>query len=173
VGKRTSGEFERIRRDDYPTPASAVEPLLPHLKPHTRYIEPCAGHGCLVQHLGAAGHVLVRAYDLPVDARVARYDVPKNALFCSNPPYHGRPGDLHPLIVNVSDQAAFWALLQLDWTSNISSGVLMRERARLVVAIGRIRWFEDSAFSSYENYCWIRFERPAPGAVTLFVGRKG
>lgn len=43
MGKRSA--FKRAPRDLYPTPLEAVRPLLPHLAPATRYVEPCAGDG--------------------------------------------------------------------------------------------------------------------------------
>jgi hypothetical protein len=47
--------FARRERDFYPTPAEAVVPLLPHLSPRTRFSEPCAGDGALIDHLTARG----------------------------------------------------------------------------------------------------------------------
>jgi hypothetical protein len=41
MGKRSN--FRRLERDAYNTPAEAVMPLLDHLKPRTKFIEPCAG----------------------------------------------------------------------------------------------------------------------------------
>ena len=38
MGKRS--DFERIPRDYYPTPYSAVEPLLPHLPENFTFAEP-------------------------------------------------------------------------------------------------------------------------------------
>lgn len=52
MGKRS--DFERKPRDLYETPPEAVQPLLPHLCPQTRFIEPCAGAGALVDALQAA-----------------------------------------------------------------------------------------------------------------------
>ena len=48
---KRAGQFERRPNDYYPTPESAVGPLLPHLAPATRFIEPCAGDGALIDHL--------------------------------------------------------------------------------------------------------------------------
>jgi hypothetical protein len=61
------------------------------------------GVGRLADHLMCAGHTLVGAYDLPDDARVKRYNVPKGVRIVTNPPFWGRPADLHPLIINLSD----------------------------------------------------------------------
>ena len=95
MGKRSL--FPRIRQDAYPTPAEAVAPLLPHLAPKTRFIEPCCGDGHLVGHLKRAGHMLVGAYDLPDDARVKRYDGLENgAVFITNSPWRrDRPAPDH------------------------------------------------------------------------------
>ena len=102
MGKRSL--FPRIPQDVYPTPAEAVTPLRPHLAPITRFIEPCCGDGHLVGHLERDGHVCVGAYDLPDDARSKRYAEAKPGIvFITNPPW--RRDVLHPIIVNLSDQA--------------------------------------------------------------------
>jgi hypothetical protein len=98
MGKRS--DFPRLPQDQYDTPAAAVGPLLEHLAPCTRFIEPCAGAGCLVGHLKRAGHVLVGAYDLPNDARSVRYPgIGDGVVFVTNPPWsrpalHPRPGEV-------------------------------------------------------------------------------
>jgi hypothetical protein len=124
MGKRS--DFRRIERDAYDTPAAAVEPLLRHLSHRIRFVEPCVGGGCLVGHLKRAGHALVGAYDLPDDARSHRYAIEPGALFVTNPPYWGRPADLHPLVCNLSDQAPTWLLMQADWlfNSRVAEGAL-------------------------------------------------
>jgi hypothetical protein len=170
MGKRS--DFKRLVRDAYDTPAHAVTPLLPWLAPRTRFIEPCAGAGRLVEHLTAAGHVLAGAFDLPDDARNRRYDIPAGALFVTNPPYWGRPGDLHPLVCNLSDQASTWLLMSGDWPDNLSSAPLM-SRARVIVAVGRVKWIPDSKFAGKDNCAWILFERPSAWATIRFVGRIG
>jgi hypothetical protein len=168
MGKRSA--FIRAPKDQYDTPESAVAPLLRGLSPHTRFIEPCAGPGHLVGHLKRAGHVLIGAYDLPDDARSKRYAVEAGAIFVTNPPYWGRPADLHPLIVNLSDQAPAWPLMPGDWPFNVSSAPLM-PRARAIVAVGRVKWIPGSEFAGKDNCAWILFERPNTWATTRFIGR--
>jgi hypothetical protein len=167
VGKRSS--FARIRRDKYDTPLAAATPLLPWLAPKTRFIEPCVGEACLAEHLIQAGHVMIAGHDLPDDARTMRYPAPDGALFITNPPYWGRPNDLHPLIVNLSDQAPTWLLMSADWLFNQSSGPLTR-RLRRIVAVGRVKWIPGSSWVGKDNAAWLLFDRKAHSA--LFIGRR-
>ena len=62
MGKRS--DFERIPRDFYPTPYSAVEPLLPHLPESFTFAEPCAGDGRLINHLTKNGGDVRYAFDI-------------------------------------------------------------------------------------------------------------
>jgi hypothetical protein len=166
MGKRS--QFPRIERDNYETPAPAVEPLLPHLKSATRFVEPCCGAGILAGHLKRAGHVLVGAFDLPVDATSNFYDIPPGVVFITNPPLWGRR-DLFQIIRNLSDQAPTWLLMSGDWLFNASSGPFM-PRARVVVAIGRVKWIPDSKFTGKDNAAWFKFTRPSD-EPTIFIGR--
>jgi hypothetical protein len=113
---------------------------------------------------------LVGAHDLPDDARSHRYSVERGALFISNPPFHGRPTDLHPLIVNLTDQAPAWLLMPGDWLFNRSSAPLM-PRLRRVVAVGRVKWIPDSPFTGTDNYAWMLFGHPDARAEIVFIGR--
>ena len=168
MGKRSL--FPRVPQDAYATPAEAVTPLLRHLAARTRYIEPCAGEGRLIEHLERAGHVLVGAYDLPDDARMKRYEVSGADAFITNPPW-GRD-ILHPIILNLSDQAPTWLLLDSDWIHTIQS-IPYLLRLRKIVSVGRVRWIPGSLFTSKDNCAWCLFDRPRPDdrAVTHFIGR--
>ena len=166
MGKRSA--FVRVPRDSYNTPAIAVEPLLGVLKPHTPFIEPCYGEGALVNALKASGHICIFSSDWPLDARVNLYDSP-GGIFITNPPYWGRPVDLHPLIENLSNQAPTWLLMSADWLFNRSSGPLTR-RLRRIVAVGRVKWIPGSPYVGKDNVAWLLFdkwEKPAG----FFVGR--
>ena len=112
MGKRST--FSRIPQDAYPTPAEAVAPLRPHLAPITRFIEPCCGDGHLIEHLVSAGHMCVGRCDLPDDARTWRYpEREPGIVFITNPPW--RRDVLHLIIVNLSDQAPTWLLIDAGW----------------------------------------------------------
>lgn len=166
MGKRST--FERNPRDLYNTPEKAVEPLLRRLRPRTRFIEPCYGDGALARALKDAGHQLMQCHDLPTDARVHSYSADRGEVFITNPPYWGRPKDLHPLIENLSDQAPTWLLMSADWLFNESSGPLTR-RLRRIVAVGRVKWIPGSRYTGKENAAWLLFDRPRRAG--FFIGR--
>jgi hypothetical protein len=168
MGKRS--DFVRIARDKYDTPVEAARPLLRWLPRRTRFIEPCVGAGQLAGHLKASGHVCVGAYDWPDDARAKVYEIPPGAIFVTNPPYWGKPDDLHPLITNLSDQAPTWLLMSADWLFNKSSGPLTR-RLRRVVAVGRVKWLPGSPYVGKDNAAWLLFDCKARAAH--FIGRRG
>lgn len=166
MGKRS--DFKRVERDLYDTPAAAVQPLLPWLKPHTPFIEPCYGNGALRRSLEAAGHRFVGGFDLPIDAREHQYGVALGELFITNPPSWGRPRELHPLIENLSNQAPTWLLMSADWLFNKSSGPMIW-RLRQIVAVGRVKWIADSRYTGKDNAAWLLFDAHATGF--RFVGR--
>ena len=87
----------------------------------------------------------------------------------TNPPFWGMPRDLHALIINLSDQAPLWALLQHDLLANVGSGELA-PRARRIVPVGRVKFIPDSPHSGVDNIVWVKFTRPS-GEPTIFVFR--
>jgi hypothetical protein len=88
----------------------------------------------LIEHLTSAGHILVSARDLPTDARSARYDIPPGAVIITNPPW-SRPV-LHEIIVNLSDQAPTWLLIDADW---VHTQQAIPHLPRLRMIVGRAR----------------------------------
>jgi hypothetical protein len=169
MGKRS--DFKRLARDAYDTPPEAVAPLLRRLAPCTRFIEPCAGDGRLIEHLDHAGHVLVGQYDLPDDARVKRYDgIEDGVVFLTNSPW-GR-SVLHPIIVNLSDQAPTWLLIDADWV-HTKQAIPFLPRLQIIVSVGRVRWIPGSPYDGKDNCAWHLFDRPQPDghAAIRFVGR--
>lgn len=171
MGKRS--DFVRRERDFYPTPSEAVAPLLPHLKPGTRFIEPCAGDGALIDHLTAAGHRCVAAWDIePQRADIVRQDALEaegsgHDLFITNSPWDRKI--LHPLIVRLSEQAPAWFLFDADWAHTVQA-VPYLPRLRRIVSVGRVKWIPDSKFTGKDNCCWHLFDaRHRP--QTQFVGR--
>jgi hypothetical protein len=167
MGKRSA--FARIDKDHYDTPEKAVAPLLPWLQPQTHFIEPCYGEGALAGRLRAAGHRFAGGFDLPIDARVHNYRITDGEIFVTNPPYWGRPADLHPLIENLSNQAPTWLLMSADWLFNLGSAPLM-SRLRRIIAVGRVKWIPGSLFSSKDNVAWLLFDKADLNGA-IFIGR--
>lgn len=171
MGKRS--DFARRERDFYPTPAEAIRPLLPHLKTGTRFVEPCAGNGALVDVLKAAGHRCVVAWDIePQRPGILKRDAleteaPDADCFITNSPWDRKI--LHPLIARLSEQMPTWLLFDADWVHTVQA-VPYLPRLRKIVAVGRIKWIPDTKFTGKDNCCWHLFDarhRPA----TQFVGR--
>ena len=164
MGKRSS--FKRASHDDYPTPYEAVQPLLPFLDDRL-IVEPCPGEGLLVKHLKRAGfHVT----GVAGDARRARYSiVPERDIFVTNPPWSLEL--LHPIIINLSDQATTWLLLGADF-AHLKAAIPLRNRLHSIVSVGRVQWFPGSRHSSLDNAAWYRFDPPGKRVFARFYGRR-
>jgi hypothetical protein len=171
MGKRSS--FDRIERDFYPTPLSAVVPLLPHLKPGTRFAEPCAGDGALIDILTDAGHHCAAAWDIePQRADIERHDATQRLVgnvdcFVTNPPWDRKI--LHRLIPHLSIQHPAWLLFDADWI-HTRQAVPFLPMLRKVVSVGRVKWIPGSPFAGKDNCCWHLFDANAIGDAIL-IGR--
>lgn len=174
MGKRSS--FERIPRDFYPTPLSAVTPLLPHLDYGTMFAEPCAGDGALVRHLEAAGMSCLWASDIePADSAIDRRDA-FDDLHCTaesadfiitNPPWDRAV--LHRMIVHFSNMRPSWLLFDADWVHTRQAAPYL-DRLRKVVSVGRVKWIADSPFTGKDNCAWHLFDKPC-AEPAVFYGR--
>lgn len=176
MSKRAPG-LERRKNDAYDTPPEPVVPLLSHLRPGTKFIEPCAGTGDLIRHLQAHGHQCVWAGDLeprepeqwPVPANVCdattdHWDVAA-ACFITNPPWD-RPL-LHPLIINLASQLPTWLLFDADWAFTGQAAPFIEHCDRMVV-VGRVKWIPDSKDVGKDNAAWYRFDASHRGGPRLF-----
>jgi hypothetical protein len=169
VGKRS--DFERTPQDWYPTPAKAVAPLLPHLLPRTRFIEPCAGDGALRDHLQAEGHVCVEAFDInPRAPGIAVGDASGiasaegAACFITNSPWKWEM--LAPIATALSDVLPTWLLLPSDFAHNQRAAPLMR-RCHRIVSVGRMIWIPGSKMAGKENCAWYLLHA-VPGPCLFF-----
>jgi len=172
MGKRSS--FERMPRDLYATwDQRAVAALLPHLPARTRFCEPCAGGGVLLDQLVAAGHVCASAWDIePLRRDIAQHDALSRLIgnidcFITNPPWTRTI--LHPLITHLSDQAPTWLLFDADWI-HTKQAIPFQHRLRRVVSIGRLRWIEGTKCDGKDNCCWYLFDA-VKREPTQFYGR--
>jgi hypothetical protein len=170
VGKRSS--FERIPRDFYPTPYEAVRPLLAHLEPETRFIEPCAGGGALIAHLERNGHKCIEAFDIEprrdgIAIGDARYAPALGGIRITNPPWDRKL--LHPIIERLSSFGPTWLLFDADWMHTRQSVPFM-PLLHKIVSVGRVKWIPDSKMTGKDNCCWYLFDATSE-APAQFVGR--
>jgi hypothetical protein len=153
MGKRS--KFERHPRGLYPTPESAVRPLLPHLSTPVHFDEPCAGDGALVRHLEAEGHSLGVASDIqPMAVGIATSDarsieICSGEMFITNPPWpepNKRGDPTLSILMHLSALAPTWLLLPADFAHNIYFHKVA-VRCRKIVSVGRVKWIRTWRFS--------------------------
>jgi len=164
MGKRS--DFARVPRDLYETPLSAAQPLFPHLGPATRFLEPFAGAGALVDILEAQGHVCVGASDIePLREGILQLDYRDLDLsrwaeadcFISNCPW--KREILHDVIVALSDRLPTWLLFDADWM-HTGQSIPFMPRCRRIVSVGRVKWMPGTKFVGMDNAAWYLFGRP-------------
>lgn len=176
--KRADGKFERQLDDFYPTPEAAVPFLQPHIAPATKYVEPCAGDGALINHLWHHLHIIcAKAIDTtPRDKSVelgnalllSRRHVLGADLIITNPPYDRAV--MHPIINRCRQLLPSWFLLEADWLFTKQAADLLAY-ADKIVAVGRLKLIADSKTSGFDNYCWVRFGNTITS--TRFFPREG
>jgi len=169
MGKRSS--FERREADFYPTPRAAVVPLIPYLRGIRSFAEPCAGDGALVRHLEEFGLRCVYAGDIRAagqDQDALELDsYGKADAIITNPPWSRDV--LHRLIEHFQNIAPTWLLLDSDWAQTKQAAPFLPSCSD-IVAIGRVKWIEDSKHTGKDNAGWYRFDaRHKAGPV--FHGR--
>jgi len=174
MGKRS--DFERVSKDYYPTPISAVIPLLPHLMPNATFYEPCAGDGRLINHLESNKLLCKGAWDIEPqadnikEADALELDLSSGADYIiTNPPWDRNL--LHPMIEHFSNQLPTWLLFDADWMHTKQSIPFMN-RCEAIISVGRVKWIEGSKSSGKDNCCWYLFSKPKFVNKTLFVGRR-
>ncbi len=177
MGKR-SDTFKRSPRGFYPTPASALRPLLRHLTQAIQFDEPCAGDGALVRHLEAAGHSLASASDIhPMAMDIVKCDAINlercvGDVFITNPPWpeQNRRGEpVLSILMHLSSLAPTWLLLPADFAHNVYFGKV-ENRCRNIVSVGRVKWISGSKHSGKDNSAWYLFDGAHMGP-TIFHGR--
>lgn len=156
-------DFERVGKDKYRTPRKAVLPLLPHLAKKTRFIEPCAGNGILIDHLRYYGHRPLGGFDIEPergdikfgDAMRLKWPNPADGIWITNPPW--RRDWMHPILMNLLRQAPLWALFDADWMHNVQS-IPFKPYLRKIVSVGRVEWMPGTGQTSKDNAAWYYFE---------------
>ena len=174
MGKRS--DFEPEDRHYYPTPYSAVVPLLSFLPMRSRYVEPCAGNMALVRHLQGEGHSCSFMCDWePQDGLIKKMNALDLSAFhlngadyiITNPPW-GRDL-LHPMIRCFSRLLPTWLLFDSDLAYTVQAAPFL-ERCELIVAVGRVKWIDGTDSVGKDNCSWYKFVDRA--VQTRFVGKK-
>lgn len=179
MGKREDTKKPRLVRDWYPTKdPAAVVALAPFLWPsqghQTRYIEPCAGDGSLIDLLASSGPPVtcVAAYDIdPQRGDVVQKnclfltvdDVARTDCFITNPPYEWKM--LQPILEYLPSLLPTWLLLPADMAQNKRMSDYMSVCSDLV-SVGRLWWFENEdgkKVKGVDNYCWYKFDHAYEG----------
>jgi len=173
VGKRS--DFDRIPKDKYPTPYSAVVPLIPHLREDAVFCEPCAGNGVLIDHLEQNGFTCNSAYDIePERNDIEVGDATKihdniAELYITNPPWSRNA--MHEIIMHLSSHKPTWLLFDADWMHTMQSIPYMK-RCRKIVSVGRVKWMPGSKHVGMDNAAWYLFSmHDDRGTNTEFYGR--
>ena len=165
MGKRSDGQFERIPKDKYDTPRSAVLPLLPHLAPGTTFAEPCAGVGQLMDILEGFGHKCTWATDIePRRADIGCLNAMALPLIgrrnihaqmiISNLPW--TRAIMHPLIDRLSAMMPCFFLFDSDWHDTKQSRELIWRCSR-IIPVGRVKWIPGSEHVGMDNVSWFEF----------------
>jgi hypothetical protein len=189
IATKTSRVFARRPHDFYATPGAAVQPLLPHLAPHTDYIEPCAGDGALIRALGAAGHSCVYACDIePRGPVIDQADVlsghpigPGHTPIITNPPWTRLKGHYSdpvrsPLPCMIREfvfnaKRTTWLLLDAGFAHTGDLWAEFGPYCERIVSVGRVKWIAESKSHGQKDVCWYKF-RPVAAGRPIFFGKE-
>jgi hypothetical protein len=177
LGKRSS--FDRLPRDYYRTiDPRAVQSLKPFISSGSTFVEPCAGDGILTdQLLVELNLVCVGEYDIePQNKRITQLDaltIEENHVIdadyiITNPVWDRKL--LHPMISTFSSLKPTWLLFDANWVWTKQSSSFMKDLCTDIVAIGRLKWIENTTMSGKDDNCWFRFDINKSGP-TVFHGR--
>lgn len=162
MSKRTQTDSKDTNpREFWPTPLAAAKPLGEFLPKGTKFIEPCAGAGDLIEHLEGFGHECVEASDSDpqfanppfVELRDARLTAVGYAEVITNPPF-SQPL-LKPLMEYWVGRTSMWLLLPSDMLINkwFNQYAVYVDQ---IIPIGRVSWLGNGQ-GGYENFVWAHF----------------
>lgn len=170
MSKRTPGLPQRPN-GFWPTPKSAIAPLVPWLPRRAAYGEPCAGDGAIVAGLADLwpGGCCVWQSDLAPQARgiealrvdeITAQRAGRVDLWITNPPWPkgGKRGDpALSIIAHLAAIAPVWALLPWDFSAN---DYLRRLHGICsdAIPIGRVSWMGNGQ-PGKDNCGWFRFDQ--------------
>ena len=162
-------DFPRRKNDLYHTPIKGMEPLLPFIRTHSEkkisFIEPCAGDGRMVDFFVENGHICKDYFDIDPqrdDIKIKdAFDYPIQLYqdcdyIITNPPWTRKI--LHPMIDLFSSVRPTWLLFDANWLFTKQAYPYLRY-CHKVVSIGRLKWIEDSLYSSKDDSAWYLFDK--------------
>lgn len=159
-------KFEKREQDYWPTPQSAVVPLLPFIDTIRMFAEPCVGEGHIVRWLENDQRKATWTSDAEVDARTHQYPTNTFEAFITNPPW-SRPV-MHEIIENLRRQKTTWMLIDADWM-HTKQAIEYLKYCRTIISIGRVQWVPNSTSTGTRNCCWYEFGKLE--SPTVFYGR--
>lgn len=181
MGKRT--DFPRVARDFYPTPPTAVRPLIAHLPHGKTFWEPCAGDGRLAMYIEnmhpsikcgfmsdiepqphPLGQHILKADAMTITATTAD-------MIITNTPWPAKHGRGEPTLSFIHHFAAMkptWLLLASDFAHNVYFSEVVH-MCQKIVSVGRVSWMANGV-SGMENAAWYLFDAKWDGQ-TQFYGR--
>jgi hypothetical protein len=172
MGRRSN--FPRSPKDFYSTPAAALPPLIRHLPPGVRYLEPSAGDGALVRALAAHGYVCRLAIDLdPKGPGILRrdaltltpVDVAEVDMIIGNLPWSWQL--FRPLLEHLLTLGRpMWILRDTAWAFNLRSATLI-DRCALVQPTRRLRWIPNTPNFAKDDCAWHFFPSGHHGGPRL------
>jgi hypothetical protein len=112
------------------TPAYALAPLLPYLRPSWRIWEPASGEGYLADAIEDAGHTVTRS-DLLTGTNFFTAEPPAYDVLITNPPYSVK----YEWIERCYELGRPWALLMPVETLSAAKGIRLFERHGVEVTI--------------------------------------
>ena len=182
--KRAFNKYVRHERGFYPTPSTALVPLLPFISDLTDFAEPMCGDGALIRGLEAQGKRCVYAMDLdPQDGapraaqrRDVLYTLPGDigcSTVISNPPWP-LPGrrDGFPTVAIIEHLVRLvsevWFILSADFMHNRYFNRVYRA-CSTIVSTGRVKWMAGSDGVGFDNSAWYRFSlNSVPSRPTFY-----
>ena len=172
MGKRS--EFPRIDKDKYDTvDPRAVPPLLTHLM-GGKFVEPCAGKGCLVDLLVRSGLTCAYAADshpdgLGIDEKDALTLTGIKHQIITNPPWKRKL--LHALIAHfITLGVDVWLLFDAGWMFTEQAAPFLKY-CHKIITVPRLQWFPGTEFDAQDDCAWYLF-RPTEGE-TVFINERG
>lgn len=179
LSRATGTLKKRNERDFYPTidPRAAMA-LVPHLRPGTRFIEPCAGAGHLIDMLAEHGMSCMLGMDIePMRGDIVKGDAlgitaaarcpqtGERLPFITNPPWDRVI--LHAMIDHLAHIAPTWLLFDAAWKET-------KQAARFgpicvkIQSVGRLFWIPGTTQQSTDDCSWYLFDASHDGKPTEY-----